>query len=65
VQGAYRWLRHCSQGLRSWAVATARVKPKGNAAIITKQASGSAKIHPLMAAFNAIALMSTSPMVDA
>jgi hypothetical protein len=35
----------------------ARVKPKGNAIVITKQASGSAKIDPLMAAFNAIALV--------
>ena len=43
----------------SWAVANARVEPKGNAIIITKQASGSAKIDPLMAA--SIALMSTNP----
>ncbi len=32
-----------------------------NAILVTKQASGSAKIDPLMAAFNAIALMPTNP----
>jgi phage terminase large subunit-like protein len=54
-------LRHGGQALMSWAVVNARVEPKDNAIINTKQASGSAKIDPLMAAFNAIALMSTNP----
>jgi phage terminase large subunit-like protein len=46
----------------AWAVANARVEPKGNAITITKQASGTAKIDPLMAAFNAIAWMSAHPV---
>ena len=53
-------LRHSGQTLMSWAVGNARVEPKGNAIMITKQASGSAKIDPPMAAFNAIALMATT-----
>jgi phage terminase large subunit-like protein len=54
-------LRHSGQGLMAWAVANARVEPKGNAIVITKQASGTAKIDPLMAAFNAVAWMSANP----
>jgi phage terminase large subunit-like protein len=54
-------LRHSGQSLMSWCVGNARVEPKGNAIVITKQASGSAKIDPLMATFNAVALMSANP----
>jgi hypothetical protein len=50
-----------SQALMAWAVSNARVEPKGNAIVITKQASGTAKIDPLMAAFNAVAWMSANP----
>jgi phage terminase large subunit-like protein len=54
-------LHHCGQRLVAWSVGNTRVEPHGNAIVITKQASGSAKIDPLMAAFNAVALMSTNP----
>jgi phage terminase large subunit-like protein len=56
-----RTLLHGGHALMAWAVSNAHVELKGNAIIITKQASGSAKIDPLTAAFNAIALMSTNP----
>ena len=54
-------LTHAGQALMAWTVGNARVEPKGNAITITKQASGTAKIDPLMATFNAVALMSMNP----
>lgn len=58
-------LKHCGQPLMAWCVSNAKVEPKGNAMLITKQASssgtGAAKIDPLMALFNAIQLMSLNP----
>jgi phage terminase large subunit-like protein len=54
-------LSHSVQDMMSWCVGNAKVEPKGNAILITKQASGSAKIDPLMASFNAISLMSLNP----
>jgi phage terminase large subunit-like protein len=54
-------LVHGAQPLMAWAVANAKVEPKGNAITITKQASGSAKIDPLMATFNAISLIALNP----
>ena len=49
----------------AWCVSNAKVEPKGNAMLITKQASssgtGAAKIDPLMALFNAVQLMSLNP----
>jgi phage terminase large subunit-like protein len=47
--------------LMLWAVANVRVEPKGHTILVTKQAWGSAKIDPLMAAFDAIAPMTTNP----
>ncbi|MGF6595188.1 terminase large subunit [Pseudomonas sp. 2835] len=54
-------LAHCGSALMNWCVGNARVVPQGNAITITKQASGSAKIDPLMSTFDAVSLMALNP----
>jgi phage terminase large subunit-like protein len=54
-------LLHGGQPLMAWCVGNAKVEPRANGILITKQASGSAKIDPLMALFDAMAVMSLNP----
>lgn len=54
-------LVHGGQPMMAWCVGNAKVEPRGNAIVITKQASGTGKIDPLMATFNAVTLMSLNP----
>ncbi|HFK2233670.1 TPA: terminase large subunit [Pseudomonas aeruginosa] len=66
IKTAERWLAEGSfapaaQPMMAWCVGNARVEPRANSILITKQASGSAKIDPLMALFNAVTLMALNP----
>lgn len=61
-QLAGNMILHPGQPLMAWCVGNAKVEPKGNAISITKQAAGTAKIDPLMALFNAVAVMALNPV---
>ncbi|EPM53043.1 bacteriophage terminase large subunit TerL [Pseudomonas syringae pv. actinidiae ICMP 19071] len=52
---------HCGTPLMNWCVGNARVVAVGNAVTINKQVSGSAKIDPLMATFDAVTMMALNP----
>lgn len=62
---ASKKLVHCGSALMAWSVGNAKVVPVGNAISITKQASGFAKIDPLMAMLDAIQLMANNPEAKA
>lgn len=55
-------LVHGGQMLMDYAVNNCRVEARGNGIIITKQASGTAKIDAAIAMFNCVALMSLNPV---
>lgn len=54
-------LIHDDSDMMKWVVANAKIEPKGNAMLITKQVSGWAKIDPLMAGLSAWSLMALNP----
>lgn len=54
-------LYHQGSQLMTWCVGNARAVVKGNGMMISKQESGVGKIDPLIATFNAVALMSMNP----
>ncbi|MCG2586504.1 terminase large subunit [Massilia sp. TS11] len=58
-------LVHAGRPFMAWVVGNARVEDKGNAILVTKQASGKAKIDPLMAGFSAVSLMALNPEASA
>lgn len=55
-------MTHAAQPLMAFCVGNAKVVPAGNAVNITKQASGTGKIDPLMALFNSVSLMTLNPV---
>jgi phage terminase large subunit-like protein len=54
-------IKHSGSDLMAWCVSNCKAEAKGNATSITKAASGTLKIDPVMALFNAVSLMSIAP----
>lgn len=54
-------LHHGGSRLMAWCVGNAKVEPRGNAITITKQTIGACKIDPLVALFDAAALLGMNP----
>jgi phage terminase large subunit-like protein len=57
-------LVHDGSALMAWVVGNAKAELRGNARTITKAVAGVAKIDPLMAAFNCVALMVRNPQAS-
>jgi phage terminase large subunit-like protein len=57
-EGRYK---HADQAVVTWSVGNAKVVPRGNALLITKEVSGKAKVDLVMSSLNAAELMSYNP----
>lgn len=53
---------HGNRPMMAWCVSNAKIEQRANSILITKQASGTAKIDPLMALFDAAQLMALNPV---
>jgi len=58
---AEKMLVHSGSGLLTWSVGNSKAELRGNATLITKAASGNAKIDPVLALLNATTLMQLNP----
>lgn len=54
-------LLHSLQRIMNWCVGNAKVEQSGNAIYVSKAASGTAKVDPLLATFDAVSLMALNP----
>ena len=54
-------LIHADQPMMNWCVGNAKIEVRGNAVLMTKQQSGTAKIDPVLALLNAVTLMALNP----
>jgi phage terminase large subunit-like protein len=54
-------MAHAGQAFMAWCVSNARIEQRSNGIVVTKQASGTAKIDPVMALFDAVSLMMLNP----
>lgn len=66
IKTAERWLADGSmqpsdQEMMKWCVSNAKIEQRANSILITKQASGTAKIDPVIAMLNAVTIMALNP----